>query len=112
MSLLSPDGSPARWTVVLGENGVGKTTLLQMLALLSVRDSGEVEHRLDYEMFEMFDRYYERRRPPRPGSLSASLRRSGEGGTATATFRRGRVEYKHSILAGQREPSHRGHPIN
>ena len=44
MTLVSSDGAPARWTVVLGENGVGKTTLLQMLALLSTQDSSEVEH--------------------------------------------------------------------
>jgi len=111
IALVAPDGLPARWTVVLGENGVGKTTLLQMLALLSVEDSGEVEYRLDYEMFEMFELRWERRRPPRPGQLSASLRRAGEGGTATATFRQGQTEYRHTIEAGRREPSRRGHPI-
>ncbi len=111
MTLVAADGAPARWTVVLGENGVGKTTLLQMLALLSVRDSGEVEHRLDYEMFEMFEYRYERRRPPRPGQLSESLRRSGEGGTATATFRQGEREYQHVVEAGHREVSRREHPM-
>ena len=111
MTLATPEGLPARWTVILGENGVGKTTLLQMLALLSVEDSGEVEHILDFEIFEMFEYRYERRRPPRPGQLSESLRRSGEGGTATATFWKDKKEYRHSIEAGRREPSRAGHPI-
>jgi energy-coupling factor transporter ATP-binding protein EcfA2 len=111
MTLAAPDGLPARWTVILGENGVGKTTLLQMLALLSVEDSGEVEHRLDYEMFELFEYRWERRRPPRPGQLSQSLRRSGDGGTATATFQEGEVAYRHTIEAGRRDSSHKGHPI-
>jgi predicted ATPase len=111
MTLATPDGLPARWTVILGENGVGKTTLLQMLALLSVEDSGEVEHILDYEMFEMFEYRWERRRPPRPGQLSQSLRRSGDGGTATATFQEGKTEYRHTIEAGRRESSRKEHPI-
>src|SRR5262245_29759457 len=67
ITLATPDGSPARWTVILGENGVGKTTLLQLLALLSVEDRGEVEHVLDYEMLELFEYRWERRHPPRPG---------------------------------------------
>jgi hypothetical protein len=29
---LSRDGRPARWTILLGENGTGKTTILQALA--------------------------------------------------------------------------------
>lgn len=32
LDLTGPDGAPARWTLLLGENGVGKTTLLQCLA--------------------------------------------------------------------------------
>ena len=32
LSLEREDGSPAMWTVLLGENGVGKTTLLQLIA--------------------------------------------------------------------------------
>ena len=31
---LSIDGKPARWCVIIGENGVGKTTLLQSLAAM------------------------------------------------------------------------------
>ncbi|MFO0610569.1 MAG: AAA family ATPase [Polyangiales bacterium] len=31
---LTTDGLPARWTILLGDNGVGKTTLLQLLAYL------------------------------------------------------------------------------
>jgi predicted ATP-binding protein involved in virulence len=33
LSLESAAGTPAQWTLILGENGVGKTTLLQLLAL-------------------------------------------------------------------------------
>ncbi len=32
LTLEREDGSPAMWTVLLGENGVGKTTLLQLIA--------------------------------------------------------------------------------
>lgn len=31
LNLTDPDGNPARWTLILGDNGVGKTTLLQCL---------------------------------------------------------------------------------
>jgi len=36
LSFLRPDGRVAQWTVILGENGVGKTTVLECLAGLSV----------------------------------------------------------------------------
>ncbi len=34
LDLTDAKGRPARWTLILGENGVGKTTLLQCLALM------------------------------------------------------------------------------
>lgn len=36
------DGKPARWTVILGDNGVGKTTLLQCLWLMSPVAAGNL----------------------------------------------------------------------
>lgn len=39
-----PDGAVAQWTVILGENGTGKTTLLQYLAGLSVVPSDREDH--------------------------------------------------------------------
>jgi energy-coupling factor transporter ATP-binding protein EcfA2 len=33
LDLQSAPGTPARWTLILGENGVGKTTLMQLLVL-------------------------------------------------------------------------------
>ena len=33
LDLQSAPGKPARWTLILGENGVGKTTLMQLLVL-------------------------------------------------------------------------------
>jgi energy-coupling factor transporter ATP-binding protein EcfA2 len=45
LSLTDATGNPARWTLILGDNGVGKTTLMQMLALAgsieSTSPSGE-----------------------------------------------------------------------
>ena len=44
------DGRPAPWTLILGENGLGKTTLLQCLALLrpvlNVEQSGKTDARI------------------------------------------------------------------
>lgn len=42
-----PDGRPARWTVLLGDNGVGKTTLLQAIAFC-----GPVLPREGYVLFD------------------------------------------------------------
>lgn len=36
LHLLTPDGHPARWTLLLGANGTGKTTLLQAMAAASL----------------------------------------------------------------------------
>jgi len=38
-SFLDPDGQPRMWTVLLGDNGCGKTTLLQAIALASSSDT-------------------------------------------------------------------------
>ena len=40
LELTDDSGRPARWTLVLGENGVGKTTLLQCLAWMQLVPGG------------------------------------------------------------------------
>lgn len=39
LDLTTPDGGLARWTLLLGDNGTGKTTLLQAMAACSLDDS-------------------------------------------------------------------------
>lgn len=39
LDLSDGNGRPARWTVILGENGMGKTTLLQCLAMMEPVDA-------------------------------------------------------------------------
>jgi putative AbiEii toxin of type IV toxin-antitoxin system len=41
LDLTDEDGWPARWTLILGDNGVGKTTLLQCLAWMRVVPVGD-----------------------------------------------------------------------
>ena len=41
LSLVNEDGNPVQWTLILGDNGVGKTTLLQCLAWMRPDRSDE-----------------------------------------------------------------------
>ena len=36
LDLTNEEGNPAQWTVLLGDNGTGKTTLLQAIAALEI----------------------------------------------------------------------------
>lgn len=40
LDLSNGNGSPARWTVILGDNGTGKTTILQSIAAFDPVDNG------------------------------------------------------------------------
>ena len=63
LDLTDKDGNPARWVLVLGDNGVGKTTLLQCLAWMrpvpSINKKTEeidgIESALNYEENEVWD---------------------------------------------------------
>ncbi len=37
LNLTKKNGNPAQWTIILGNNGTGKTTLLQALSLAKVQ---------------------------------------------------------------------------
>lgn len=53
LDLSNGSGQPARWTVILGDNGVGKTTLLQSLAECTVSSTSDpVRDRLQPVLFE------------------------------------------------------------
>jgi hypothetical protein len=78
LSLVGRDGEPTRWTIILGENGVGKTTLLQILAL----SSGGVHY--DRYMFDPWEfdggpapPLEFAREPGRNGSVQAEFRSAG-----------------------------------
>ena len=42
LKLSDKNGKPAQWTVILGNNGVGKTTLLRCLAGMEIRETEEI----------------------------------------------------------------------
>lgn len=52
LPLADDDGRPYHWTLILGENGTGKTTLLQALAAISVRIvlEGDSDFSHDYNL--------------------------------------------------------------
>jgi energy-coupling factor transporter ATP-binding protein EcfA2 len=50
---MKPDGLPARWTIILGENGTGKTTLLECIACSFPITTGQ--RRIDEETNEPLD---------------------------------------------------------
>ena len=45
LDLSDKNGNPARWTVILGDNGVGKTTLLRCLGCMEIQQTGEWAYR-------------------------------------------------------------------
>ena len=74
LDLTDGKGRPAQWTVILGENGTGKTTLLQTLAaLMPVADSDYKEYEEEKTViprYEEDDRLYEAWNPLRSGKDS------------------------------------------
>jgi hypothetical protein len=76
LDLSDGQGRPARWTVVVGNNGTGKTTLLQSLAAFSMEASGNLRDfkPLGQEMTSGFTRWLtEKWMPLRSGSEVAKL---------------------------------------
>ncbi len=65
LDLSNGDGAPARWTLILGDNGVGKTTLLQLLALMRPTEApipekqkkGKIAIKATIDSFEDNDEY-------------------------------------------------------
>ncbi|MEI7869867.1 MAG: TIR domain-containing protein [Candidatus Methylumidiphilus sp.] len=53
LDLSDGKGMPAKWNVILGENGIGKTTLLQVLANMEIMDQWATEEILT-KSFETF----------------------------------------------------------
>ncbi|NMF59244.1 AAA family ATPase [Pseudanabaena yagii] len=53
LNLSNKDGHPAQWTVILGNNGVGKTTLLRCLAGMEMRPES-YEHSIAIDGVEKF----------------------------------------------------------
>jgi hypothetical protein len=62
LDLSTPEGLPAQWTVILGDNGVGKTTLLRCLAGMELkqvfRRFSDLTSQSDIK-HKKFDRFYE-----------------------------------------------------
>ena len=73
LDLTDEDGGPARWTLILGDNGVGKTTLLECLAHLApIFNSNDQVGSEDPEMF------IEPRVAAAPNSVIDDLGRNGD----------------------------------
>ncbi len=84
LDLLDDKGRPAQWTLILGDNGVGKTTLLQCLARMRPtvneapdEDDGAVPNPVEPELVREEDnailKAYARSGTDRTASLRAEL---------------------------------------
>jgi predicted ATP-binding protein involved in virulence len=82
LDLTDANGFPAQWTVILGDNGVGKTTLLQSLAGMTHRTSPEfVSFNLDgkivtmaqYRLFKLDESLIESRNQNNRTEIHATL---------------------------------------
>jgi predicted ATP-binding protein involved in virulence len=53
------NGEPSQWTVILGNNNVGKTTILRVIASLDLKNEGKEENRFMYRIVDnlMFKNY-------------------------------------------------------
>ena len=72
LNLMGDDRRPARWTLILGENGVGKTTLLQCLAWMRLEPG-----RFDTSLFNEDHDFLTRLRPMnKRGNLALTARLS------------------------------------
>ena len=72
LNLMGDDRRPVRWTLILGDNGVGKTTLLQCLAWMRLEPG-----RFDPSLFNENNDFLTRLRPTnKRGNLGLTARLS------------------------------------
>lgn len=90
LDLSDGEGRPAPWTVILGDNGTGKTTLLQAIAALEPREREflerkpeEADRRLRFEYVprygdeeRAFQKQYYRHRNKAPSANEGAEKRS------------------------------------
>jgi predicted ATP-binding protein involved in virulence len=58
ISFARPDGRPAQWTIILGDNGVGKTTVLKALAGMSTKKDPLSDYRFPALASSLADKWY------------------------------------------------------
>ena len=94
LNLMRDDRRPARWTLILGDNGVGKTTLLECLAWMRLEPG-----RYDPVLFNEENDFLIRLRPrirlgnlgPAADSPKARLERIETNAPAVVSFARERI---------------------
>ncbi|MBO9563361.1 MAG: AAA family ATPase [Niastella sp.] len=71
LDLSDGKGNWKKWTVILGDNGTGKTTLLQILAA-SEKDNRSLMdgHSIGFKKFPGFDHYFQDSKNPKFGEVS------------------------------------------
>ena len=81
LDLSNDNDAPAQWTLILGDNGVGKTTLLQLLALMrptpaplpEKQKKGEIAIKATIDSFEDNDEYERLLRAGKNEALSVKI---------------------------------------